>query len=299
MAWSDERGQASLEWTALLLVVVVALGAAAVVVDGSSLPRRISCALLGSCRHARLAEVYGDEVATQVERHAPNVAYERGTLTLPVDFRRCRSHVCSDAPDRAGRASVSARGNEPATTFTHVVDQRRQGGPLAIQYWLYYPDSTYSGTAHALRRVPLLGSVARTASGRHDDDWESYQVLVEPDGTVRARASAHHGYRGRLSRIPNPNEAPDDVLGLAGRIIGRPVLRTGGWTDATGWTRVSRGSHAGHLVDAPRLERFTPGADLRLIPAEALAADDRATRFAISAPWRKRVWRDPSDTGTK
>jgi hypothetical protein len=37
-----------------------------------------------------------------------------------------------------------------------VVDRRSAGGDLYIQYWLYYPDSTY------LRGV-----------ARHDDDWGS------------------------------------------------------------------------------------------------------------------------------
>jgi hypothetical protein len=300
MRWSDEHGQAAIEWTALLLLVLVVLAAAAAVapVGGTTLPRRIACALLGSCRHERLAEAYGDDVATLVERHAPNIAYEPGTLTLPVDFRRCRAHACSDAPDRAGPASVSARGNEPATTFTHVVDERASGGPLAIQYWLYYPDSTYLGPAHALRRAPLIGGLARGVAGHHEDDWESYQVLVGADGHVRARASAHNGYRGRKSALPNPNELPDGLLGLASKIIRQPVRRSGAWTDATGWTRVSRGSHAGHVVDSARLERFTLRDDLRLVPGERLSERARANRFAISPPWRKTVWRDPSDTGT-
>jgi hypothetical protein len=34
-----------------------------------------------------------------------------------------------------------------------------------------------------------------------------------------------------------------------------------------------------------------------LIPLEPIAATD-ATTFAISPPWRKKVWRDPEAEGT-
>ena len=35
----------------------------------------------------------------RAREHAPNLVYEPRTLTLPVDYRRCRAHRCSDAPD--------------------------------------------------------------------------------------------------------------------------------------------------------------------------------------------------------
>ena len=100
------------------------------------------------------------------------------------------------------------------------------------------------------------------------------------------------------------------------------------WTGRTGWTRVSRGSHAGHiplrhelhggprwvhprqipLPGAPRAEtrrvpmlpghdlheRTTTGEGLRLIPLETL--DRRGYRpldEGVSPPWRKDAYRDP------
>ena len=42
---------------------------------------------------------YGRDDAQLVRKFAPNIVYEPGTHTMPVDFRRCRSHHCSDAPD--------------------------------------------------------------------------------------------------------------------------------------------------------------------------------------------------------
>jgi hypothetical protein len=60
---------------------------------------------------------------------------------------------------------------------------------------------------------------------------------------------------------------------------------------------VSGGSHAGNAIGIPRIDRFTPGRRVHLIPLEPIAADSAAT-FAISPPWRKEVWRDPEAEGT-
>src|SRR5205085_10930839 len=136
-------------------------------------------------------------------------------------------------------------GGAAATVFTHVVDLRPQGS-LYVQYWFYFPDSTYSGKARALSRLPLIGGVARGLAGYHRDDWEGYQLRLDRDGSVYARATAHHGYAGRR-HWPNLNEVGDLPL----------RSRTGAWTPATTWTRVSRGSHAGHIVTGPGAERRT------------------------------------------
>jgi hypothetical protein len=83
------------------------------------------------------------------------------------------------------------------------------------------------------------------------------------------------------------------------------------WVPATGWTRVSRGSHAGHLPvdvvghDPLRLRPRYPGTDvhertstgdgLRLVPLERV--DTRHYRplegGGVRPPWRKRAWREP------
>jgi len=132
-----------------------------------------------------------------------------------------------------------------ATVFTHVVDRRASGGDLFIQYWLYYPDSTYLGPAYAAHRAlrgPLArtpaGLITRALAGHHADDWESYQVRVAPDGRVFARASAHHGYSG-YRRWPNLNELPQDIpvrrTGRGRRSPGGPGSRAAA-TPATWWT---------------------------------------------------------------
>src|SRR4051794_28076981 len=109
----SESGQATVEWTAAVLVVALALGAAIAflpVIDGRSfgswLARQILCAFQGGCAvgeiDTALAGAYGARDAELVRRFAPNIVYEPGTHTLPIDFRRCRSHLCSDAPDDPG-----------------------------------------------------------------------------------------------------------------------------------------------------------------------------------------------------
>jgi hypothetical protein len=307
-----ERGAATVEWTGLVLVVAAVLGAATVVAGGlhaGSLARSIRCAVLAGCRGEDrvLAAAYGDDVAGQVRAWAPGFVYEPGTLTLPVDFRRCRAHRCADAPDARGEdVWRSATGESRATVFTHVVDRRRRGGPLYLQYWLYYPDSTYAGGAYAVSRARVvrdtpLGALAGKAAGHHEDDWESYQLKLMPDGRVFVRASAHNGYAGRR-RWPNLNELPGEPkLPRVGRngVSVEPRHRTGAWTPYTGWTRVTRGSHAGHIPDGPRDgERRTEADGVTLVPIERLSEGDIATSFAITPPWRNPVYAEPERTDT-
>jgi hypothetical protein len=294
----SERGTATVEWTGLVLLVAAVLAGAGATVGAlhaAVLARSIRCAVLAGCRgeDRALSAVYGDDVASQVRAWAPGFVYEPGTLTLPVDFRRCRAHRCADAPDAAGEdVWRSATGESRATVFTHVVDRRGEGGALYVQYWLYYPDSTYQGTAYAISRTRVVrdtpvGDVAGKVAGHHEDDWESYQVKVMPDGRVFSRASAHHGYSGP-KRWPNLNELP-----------GHDRRRTGAWTPGTGWTRVSRGSHAGHIPQGPRDdERRTEADGVTLVPIERLSGADLATSFAITPPWRKPVYAEPERNDT-
>lgn len=180
-----DRGQATLEWTAVVLLVALALATAtyaAAALDAPWVGRTIRCAVLAGCHgeDAELAAVYGAVAAAFVRAYAPSIVYERGTLTLPVDFRECTSHRCSDAPDAVARDVWTTDAGRRATVFTHVVDRRRSGGDLFIQYWLYYPDSTYFGPAYAaskampraVARTPIR-TITRTISGRHRDDSKS------------------------------------------------------------------------------------------------------------------------------
>jgi hypothetical protein len=261
-----EAGQATIEWTALVLVAALALSALGFVAVragafglGDAILDAIVCAAGDGCPNA-LEDAYGDELAGTVRRFAPNIAYERRSAQLPIDFRRCREVACSNGSDRAAAIDESGAGLR-VTAYTRVVDRRREGGALYLQYWLYFPESVTAGIGRA------LGPLAHDWPGFHPDDWEGYQVRVAADGTVSARATAHGGYAGS------------------------------GWGAWTGWYRVSGGSHAGQLVPRPAGERTTSASSLRLVPLESLNGTD-SYRFAISPPWLKAVYRDPESASS-
>lgn len=225
------RGQASVEYVALVALVAAVLGAAAAV-------------------GLRLAP---DGVQTQpmdeevARRHAPVLVLERGTVGVPVDPRECRAVACSV-------------GAEPVVFF-HVV---RRGETTYVQYWAYWPDSSWHGVA-----------------GRHADDWESFQVRVDRDGRVQARASAHHGYTGeRIGPDLNLNQVRPDWV---------PERWRRAWTPWAGGWAVARHSHAGHVTATGA------GVAVRLVPLdpEALPQD-----YAVTPPWRKAVYSDPESWAT-
>ncbi len=314
-----ERGQATIEWVGLVCLAAFVLGALALVVPGADgrsfggfLSHRIVCAVRGAaCADVALRRVYGPGDAELVRRFAPGVVYERGERQLPVDFRRCRSPACARAlDDRDLDVHRTAAGGR-ATLFTRVV---RSGGRTYIQYWFYYPDSnsTVLGSDEIWRRAFAPMSAAEATGlrppsypGFHRDDWEGHQVRIDRDGTIAVRSTAH-GHHQWCKQA----ECRDR------------------WGPPTGWTRVSRGSHAGHIpltrtvtgrrgggggrAGVPRGRLRTryrarlPGVDLRertstaegieLVPLERLEKRGyRRLGEGVSPPWRKRVYDAPED----
>jgi hypothetical protein len=256
-----EGGQATVEWTALLLVTAIAFAGLAWAVSrteawslGEDVVHAIACGVGLGCEDESgdaLAVAYGQETAKLVRRYAPNVTYERRSAELPIDFRRCRKLECSNGPNDPREIDRTSAGL-PVTAFTRVVDRRAAGGALYLQYWFYYPESFSGGIGRVFgHRWP----------GYHADDWEGYQVRVGRDGSAMARATAHGGY-------------------------------SGGWIPATGWYRVSGGSHAGQVPSGSAGERTTTSGDLSLTPLERMPHLD-VQSFAILPPWLKAVYRDP------
>jgi hypothetical protein len=308
-----ERGQASIEWTGVVLLVCLALaGAVAAVgpnVDGRSfggfLAHRIVCAVRGGCADAALARAYGKDRAALVREHAPDIVYEPGEAQLPVDWRRCRSRRCADGPPDRDADVHRSHAGERATVFTRVVER---GGGLYLQYWLYYPDSNTTlahsdslwKAAWALQRLHAPMRDPPGYPGFHRDDWEAYVVRLDGDGRVWVRASSHGHWQGCKQRTCRNR-----------------------WIGSTGWTRVSRGSHAGHipveiergarrprsanpggrpLLMRPRLpgrdmrERTTTAEALRLIPLERVERESyRALDEDVLPPWRKEAYMDPEE----
>jgi hypothetical protein len=315
-SWTLERGQGTVEWVGLVGVVsllLVGLVAAGVRVPGATLARavasRILCAtaLADGCGdEPTLIAAYGTEVGKLVRRHMPWILLERGSRALPVDFRRCRSSACGDGSARGLVHRTDA--GLPVTAFVHVVDCRdataREGdladpaglasapdcsgprtGNLYIQYWLYYADSA------TLRGLPLVG-----AAGYHRDDWESAQLRFGPGGEVDERASSHNGYNHDRGFANWGSDAGIGPLKDIAEVVG--ARAPNGWGEETHLLLVSGGSHAGNAIGIPHVDRFVPGRRVHLVPLETALDDPGAYRFAISAPWLKRVWRDPEAAGT-
>jgi hypothetical protein len=261
------------------------------IVLAHELAERLVCAvrLTEDCvNEPLLRAAHGPEVAALLRDHAPALLYEDGMTALPVDFRECRSDSCAVG----SRSGVVTRTNAGlrVVAFTHVIDCRSghvsatrawggecsgtRLGNLYLQYWLYYP-----GSATAEGSTPLKGPIRHLSAALghptyHPDDWEGFQVRVGAD-RIAVRATSHHGYNG--------------------------------WVSDTDRYFISGGSHAGRPVGAPptpwlrlRFEppmRSTKDGRLVLIPLETLPGRDRYS-FAISPPWRKRVWWDPEYGGT-
>jgi hypothetical protein len=295
---AGERGQATIEWTGLLLLasllLVGLLAVAAARLPAIDLARAIASTLICAVRlsdacsaDSQLVAAYGPELAAMIAAEAPRIVYEEGMTALPVDFRTCRGGDCGNG-SASGVVWASDTGRS-ATAFVHVVDCRDAGartdsakngydcseegaGNLYIHYWFYYEDST------TLRDLP-------GQAGFHEDDWEGYQVRIGQSGTD-ARATSHHGY--------NYDGGMGSWLSDAG------LVHRAAWGPATGRLYVSGGSHAGHVHEdkPPAQSRWTPADRLTLTPIETLDPAARRTRFAVLPPWRKPVYRDPEDQGT-
>lgn len=306
----EERGQGTVEWVGLLAAIsllAVALLAAGVRVPGESLARAIASRLLCAAALAdrcgdesTLIAAYGSDIGKLARDHMPTVLFERGSRALPVDFRHCRSTICADGSARGIVHRTDA--GLPVTAFVHVVDCRSdapgglaaadadcsgsRAGNLYLQYWLYYPDSA------TLRGVPVAGD-----RGFHEDDWESVQIRIAPDGRIGERASSHHGYNHVQGVANAGSDAGIGPLNAAAEAVGaRP---RNGWGPETRLLVVSGGSHAGNTNGFLRIDRVVPGRRVHLVPLEPIAAEGGdAYRFAVSSPWRKRVWRDPEAAGT-
>ena len=310
---ASQSGQATVEWTTVVLLVALVLGAAVAFVPavdgrslGGALAHAITCSAGGRCDggNAALVRAYGRADAELLRRFAPNIVYEPGTHTLPVDFRRCRAQTCSDAPDDQSLDTARSNRGVPAAAFTHVV---HSGGQTFLQYWFYYPDSnSVIGPSSAVWNNSPARLVARYP-GFHEDDWEGYQVRLRASGDALVRATSHNWYQGCKQRICRNR-----------------------WTAWTGWTRVSKGSHAGHIPLEPELvrdghvqlmpdpsllrpygyrplypgvdlhERTTSAAALDLVPIETLPPRVRSeTKWdGIAPPWLKEVYLDPLSDST-
>lgn len=285
----DQRGQASIEWVALALIAMLIFGgllATLPAVDGRSLggalAHRLTCTVKGHCEDGddELRRAYGAADAALVRSHLQGLVFEPGERQLPVDWRSCRAVDCALTRDDRDLDVHRSETGLPATVFTHL---SRRAGRRYIQYWFYYPDSntTWAASDKIWEHSPV-GDIGHLITGSdgypgfHEDDWEGAMIRLEADGEAALRVTSHGHWRWCKQR----------------RCEGR-------WGPATGWTRVSRGSHAGHVpTDAEpghglRERTATPEA-IRLIPLEGVDKGRyRRLDPGISPPWEKDSYVNP------
>lgn len=172
MRTRSEHGAATVEHIGLVvLIALLIMGAIAALVAappteeaqrlGSQLDRRIRCParLPDPCWRDPLTEAYGRPLAGLVRALAPQpqpVAGTSGAPLLPVDFRYCRSQSCAAPGDQTGLTASNRR----VTAFTSVVDHRRSGGGVEVNYWLYRPGVGWDRAV----RTASSADVARYAS---------------------------------------------------------------------------------------------------------------------------------------
>ena len=211
--------------------------------------------------------------------------------------------------------------------FTRVL---RRGGRTYIQYWLYYPDSNsvVAGSDkawEALWLLPRLRGIVADAPGYpgyHRDDWESFQIRLEPDGSTWVRASSHGHYQGckekdcqgrwvparagpgcraeaTLGTFPS---GPWCARGAAGRAhpMGAGAsprrARVGGQDPGSARRLVRRLP----LYPGPdNRERTSTSEGLRLVPLETRDRGRYRRRDdGIAPPWRKDVYEHPESDGS-
>jgi hypothetical protein len=147
----SERGSASVEHAALvLLIALVACAIVAVVAIGgrpngsegslaSAIAFKQRCAVRypDPCWQDPLTEAYGRALAGAVRALAPPpepIIGPGGTAVAGVDYRRCRQASCA-IPASARLTTANRR----TTAFTSVDDRRRSDGFAEITYWIYRP----------------------------------------------------------------------------------------------------------------------------------------------------------------
>jgi len=149
-ARAGERGAASVEHAALvLLMALAACAVVALVLGGRGEPSSLASSIASKQRCAArypepcwqdpLSEAYGRDVAGAVRALAPAPEAKLGPggqALVGVDYRRCRQASCAVPGPDAAHLTAS---NRRTTAFTSITDARRAGGGVVIDYWVYRP----------------------------------------------------------------------------------------------------------------------------------------------------------------
>ena len=206
---TGERGQASVEFVALVSLCCLAFGALLALRGGFDgrdaggfLARHLVCAVTGRCDRdeARLVAAYGERDAASVRALAPNLVYEPGERELPVDWRECRRVSCSRRPGRprAGRpraghgpaaapppsptSSAAAAGSTSSTGSTTPTRTPRSAGS----------DRMWAQPAGLASRPAIPASTATTGRAR-SSGW----IRTAAPGSAPARTGTSRAASGR------------------------------------------------------------------------------------------------------
>ncbi len=176
----------------MLLAALVAVAVVALVTTGTerreaSLAAAIAfkqrCAVRypDPCWRDPLTEAYGRALAGVVRARAPAPAARAGpdgVGLVGVDYRRCRQARCA-VP--AGERLTTA--NRRTTAFTSIRDERRSGGAVTIDYWIYRPTIGWE-------RISRTAGSAEVAAGAGTPLLESANPALIPLETLLGRDDA-------------------------------------------------------------------------------------------------------------
>lgn len=186
---AGQRGSATVEHAAL--VVLIGLLASAVILAvagarghdgallGSAIARKQRCAVRypDPCWQDPLTDAYGRSVAGAVRALAPAPEARIGPDGEPlvgVDYRRCRQPSCATAlPGVAGLHLTAS--NRRTAAFTAVRDERRSGGGVDIDYWIYRPTLGWE----LIRRHADPATLTGTASTKLNEDADPVLIPLE------------------------------------------------------------------------------------------------------------------------
>ena len=191
----SDRGAASVEHAGLILLVAllcVAVAGAMLSRGGQAESRELARAVAqkircaahgpGPCWQDPLTEAYGRPLGGLVRALAPEPVASGALGLLPVDFRRCRQTSCALPGERPELTASNRR----LTAFVSVIDERRKGGGVIVDYWLYRPTLAWervrrkasSADVVTYATTPLLESAnprlvpLETLAGRNHVDFE-------------------------------------------------------------------------------------------------------------------------------
>ena len=202
-----ERGSASVEHAALvLLAALVACAVVALVAIGperkdgalaSAIAFKQRCAVRypDPCWQDPLTEAYGRAVAGAVRAMAPAPvprAGAEGIGLVGVDYRRCRQSSC--AIPTSERLTTA---NRRTTAFTSIRDQRRSGGPVAIDYWIYRPTIGWERITRTVNAAAIAAHATTPLLVSANPALVPLETLLGRDD-ARFRAGEEPPWRGQV-----------------------------------------------------------------------------------------------------